>query len=219
MGDCSVHQQFQTLVEKELLPIIHIYGEAEHEPVTVSHIPAPWSLIGNGNYAAVFSRQEYDGFVVKIYASNRTGIEQEIEVYKKIGSHPSYSQLFGHGKNYLILKKLDGITLFNAVYRGVYIPKQVIKDIDKALFYAKTRGLNPSDVHGKNVVLHNGRGYVVDISDFLKEGQCSKWQDLRKAYNVIYAPLFQRFTFPVPFVILEWIRKGYRIYKNSRSHK
>ncbi len=214
-----MYRQLQVLVEKELLPIINIYGEMEHEPVTVSNIPKPWSLLGNGNYAAVFTRQDYDDFVVKIYASNRSGAEQEIEVYKQIGSHPAYSKLFANGENYLILKNLKGITLFNAVRKGIFIPKQVIKDIDEALQYAKTKGLNPFDVHGKNVVMDNGRGYVVDISDFLKKGICTKWKDLRKAYNHFYYPVFRRICFPVPFFILEWVRKGYRLYKNIKSRK
>ena len=60
--------------------------------------------------------------------------------------------------------------MYDAVQRGIKIPEQVIKDVNKALDYARSQGLNPYDVHGKNVMMKDGRGYVVDISDFYKEG-------------------------------------------------
>lgn len=45
----------------------------------------------------------------------------------------------------------------------------MILDINKALEYAREQGLTPCDVHGKNVMMEKGRGYVVDVSDFLKQ--------------------------------------------------
>ena len=33
----------------------------------------------------------------------------------------------------------------------------------------REQGLTPCDVHGKNVMMEKGRGYVVDVSDFLKQ--------------------------------------------------
>lgn len=40
--------------------------------------------------------------------------------------------------------------------------------------------MNPFDVHGKNIVMFDGRGYIVDVSDFYKQGTCRKWADLKK---------------------------------------
>ena len=150
--------------------------------------------------------------LVKIYASNRHGIKSEIEVYSKLGHHPSFSYLYGHGDNFLILKRLRGLTLFDAVRSGVFIPNKVIDDINLALLYSKKVGLNPQDVHGKNVIKHKGRGYVVDVSDFLKVGHCQKWEHLVKAYDKFYFPFFKRKCYPVPYFVLNGIRKGYQKY-------
>lgn len=34
-------------------------------------------------------------------------------------------------------------------------------------------------MHGRSLMLHRGRGLIVDISDFLKPEPCRAWQDLR----------------------------------------
>ncbi|MFP3345078.1 hypothetical protein R0J87_21605, partial [Halomonas sp. SIMBA_159] len=87
--------------------------------------------------------------------------EEEKEVYQRLGKHPAYSQCFYAEENCLILKRLQGVTLYDSVNRGLKIPKQVIKDIDSALDYAREQGLFPHDVHGKNVMMWQGKGYVV----------------------------------------------------------
>ncbi len=66
------------------------------------------------------------------------------------------------------MKRLKEITLYDAVHKGIKIPKQVILDINQALEYAREQGLTPAMFTGKNVMMEKGRGYVVDVSDFLK---------------------------------------------------
>jgi len=58
----------------------------------------------------------------------------------------------------------------------------------------------PHDVHGRNVMMLSGRGLVVDVSDFLDEETCSKWNDL-KAYYWLYRPLFSPFRLRVPYFV------------------
>jgi predicted Ser/Thr protein kinase len=212
-------EQLKHNVEKELLPTIYIYSKTPFDPVIVSNIPKNWTLVGKGNYAAVFLHSQFTNYVVKIYAENRPGLEEEIDVYKKLGNHASYSQIYAYGERYLILKTLFGITLYNAVNKGVFIPEQVIKDVDEALRYAITQRLNPIDIHGKNIMMHNERGYIVDVSDFLQTKQCRKWKDLRKAYYSFYKPFFSKCQFPIPMWGLNLLRKSYRYYNRYKRLK
>ncbi len=205
------------LIEKELLPQIHLTISSPFDPIIVTNQSNSWRTIGSGNYAGVFTHSSFPETVVKVYGRSPEELKKEIEVYKKLGKHESYSQLIGYGKTYLVLKKLDGITLFDALIKGIQIPDQVIKDIDQALEYARVVGLNPYDVHGKNVVMHEGRGYVVDVSDFYKQGRCRKWTDLKKAYNKVYRPFLYKYHPPIPFFMVEWIRKGYRQYRKMKK--
>ncbi|NMD68970.1 serine/threonine protein kinase [Bacillus sp. DNRA2] len=212
-----VTENYIRLIEEELLPHITLKADDLFEPIKVTNRSDSWKLLGNGNYAAVFYHKSKPDLVVKVYGRNHHELAKEVEVYNKIGKHQAFSQLLAHSDQYLVLKRLNGITLFNAVIKGVQIPNSVINDIDAALEYAKSVGLNPYDVHGKNVVMNGTKGFVVDISDFYKTGYCSKWDDLKKAYKWIYKPLLYRFHPPIPFVILDSVRKGYRKLKQMRS--
>jgi hypothetical protein len=209
--------EYICLVEGDLLPQIELTAVSPYNPILVINRSTSWQTIGSGNYAGVFAHDANPDLVVKVYGRNPEELKKEIDVYKKLGNHESYSSLFAYGKDYLVLKKLEGLTLFDAVVKGEPIHESVIQDIDAGLAYARSVGLNPYDVHGKNVVMDKGRGYIVDVSDFYKQGYCRKWSDLKKAYQMIYRPYIFRYHPPIPFFIVDGIRKGYRLYRKFKK--
>ena len=184
-----------------------------YNPVEVAKTPLPWQLLGRGNYAAVFTHSDYPNVVIKIYALNRLGWVEEVEAYKRLGEHPSFSQCLYAKDNWLILKRLHGITLYDCMHLGIKIPRQVIQDIDLALDYSKSKGLTPHDVHGRNVMMSKDKGLVVDISDFLDASPCRAWQDLKQAYYCLYLPFFSWHQLPVPYWFLDGVRNIYRYYR------
>lgn len=132
--------------------------------------------------------------VVKVYAPDVPGWAgawaEERAVYERLGAHPAFSVCLTAGPGWLALRRLDGLTLYDAVIAGRPIPAQVMRDIDAALAHARDRGLNPQDVHGRNVMVgSDGTGLVVDVSDFLRAGSCRKWRDVRLGYHLLYRPL------------------------------
>ncbi len=203
------------LIERELFQGLQIESEDPREPVVVYKLAEPWKVIGTGNYAAVLLHPDFPEQVVKIYAPGRGGLAKEAEVYLKLGKHPAYSECYYAGNRYLILKRLKGVTFYDCIQKGIRIPVQAMKDIDRALQYARERGLNPHDVHGKNVMLSGTRGQVVDVSDFLKEEPCVMWDDFKKAYEKLYVPLLYRRPFPVPQHVLNGIRRLYRVFRKK----
>jgi hypothetical protein len=203
-------------VEGGLLPALRLHSAHPHEPVVVESVPPPWQLVGAGNYAAVFAHPDYEAWVVKVYAPGREGIGDEACVYRALGAHPAFSEMLYEGERYLVLRRLRGVTLWDSVRRGIDVPERAVRDVDEALVYARSRGLNPMDVHGKNVMVHEGRGVVVDVSDFLRRGDCTRWSDLRRAYFALYAPLRPLYRLPVPLAALDAVRRGYRLYRGVR---
>jgi hypothetical protein len=202
------------LVRRELLPELRVESDSPHDPVRVHHVPRPWQLLGRGNYAAVVAHPDYPELVVKVYAPGRPGFEAEREVYRRLGDHPAYSRCFHAEDGFLILRRLHGVTLYDAVHRGLPIPPRAIQDIDEALAYARGRGLHPHDVHGRNVMMQGGRGLVVDVSDFLKADEdCTKWDDLKTAYRRVYRPVFMRLRLRVPYWLLDLVRLAYRLFR------
>lgn len=209
-------KDYVNLIDTELLPNINLSMLNPFDPIVVDNRSISWKTVGCGNYAGVFLHESYPDLVVKVYGRNHEELVNEIGVYQKLGNHETFSRLYAYGENYLVLKKLEGITLFNALIKGIKIPKLVIEDIDEGLAYARSVGLNPFDVHGKNVVMFEGRGYIVDVSDFYKQGYCRKWDDLKKAYYKIYRPLLYKYHPPIPFSVVDGIRKGYRMYRRMK---
>lgn len=201
-------------VIKKLVDTVKIASINPYNPVVVLQTPQPWQLLGAGNYAGVFQHPNYNSVVVKIYAPGRIGWEEEVEVYRRLGSHQAFSQCFYAEPNWLVLKKLNGVTFYDCLHLGLKIPKQVIKDIDLALEYATSKGLKPHDVHGRNVMMSEDKGLVVDVSDFLNSSPCGAWQDLKKAYYWLYLPLFSWHHLPVPYWLLDLIRRSYRFYRS-----
>ncbi|MEL6399671.1 MAG: serine/threonine protein kinase [Cyanobacteria bacterium J06626_4] len=202
--DCTV---------QDLLPQVHLESLDPHHPVVVHQVPPPWRCLGTGNYAAVFEHPDYPDQVVKVYAPGRPGIEDEREVYRRLGEHPAFSRCDASGDTFLVLKRLHGVTLYDCLQRGVAIPPQVIRDIDAALDYARRRGLFPHDVHGRNVMMADGHGLVVDISDFLKATPCRAWTDVKRAYQWVYRPLILPLRLRVPYFLLDGVRAAYRLFR------
>lgn len=200
-------------IRQILLPGVKIASLDPHNPVVVHYVPPPWQVLGTGNYAAVFYHPDFPDQVVKVYAPGRSGQQEEIQVYRRLGPHPAFSQLLYAGDEFLVLKRLHGITLYNAMHLGIPIPKQVIQDIDEALRYARQRGLFPHDVHGRNVMMQDGRGLVVDVSDFLHQETCSAWKDLKTAYYWLYRPFLSPLRVRVPYFMLDLVRLVYRLWR------
>jgi hypothetical protein len=201
-------------ITKKLVNTVKIISIDPYSPVKADLIPQPWQLLGTGNYAAVFAHPHYKHIVVKIYAPGRSGWAEEVEVYRRLGYHPAFSQCFYAEPNWLILKRLNGITLYDCIHLGYQIPPQVIKDIDLALEYARSKGLTPHDVHGRNVMMSENKGLVVDISDFLDSSPCWAWHDLKKAYHWLYRPLFSWHRLSMPYWVLDAVRGSYRCYRS-----
>jgi hypothetical protein len=198
-------------VEAELLPAARLESLHPGEPVVAHQVPDGWDLVGTGNYAAVFAHPSCPAWVVKVYAPGRPGIEDEAEVYARLGEHPAYSRCAHVGAGYLVLLRLHGVTLFDQLRRGLPIPPSAIDEIDRALDHARAVGLFPHDVHAKNVMIDaGGRGLVVDVSDFRHVVPCTRWDDLKRAYRWLYRPLLGWRSIPLPLWLLDAVRRAYR---------
>lgn len=203
-------------IRRELLPGLLIESAAPHrDPVVARRVPAPWVLLGAGNYAAVLCHPGHPDLVAKVYAPGRPGLEEEAEVYRRLGSHPAFSECLYAGEGFLVLGRIRGETLYDRLRLGLPIPERVIEDVDGALLYARTRGLRPHDVHGRNVMVQEGRGLVVDVSDFLREEACPAWADTKRAYHWLYRPILRPLGLRVPYPVLEVARRLHRRLRRS----
>lgn len=199
------------LIKNKLIPQVILESINPKDPIIVRNIPEGWHILGRGNYAGVFYHDKFPQYAVKIYAPGRPGIEKESKVYKMLGNHQSFSTCYYACSRFLILKRLYATTLYDCLKKGIFIHEKIIQDINEAIMYVRHKGLNPHDIHFKNVGIQDGKGIIIDVSDFLENDNCYLWYDCEKFYRKLYKKL--PFIIPLPDFILNMGRKLYRFYK------
>ncbi|MFJ8268705.1 serine/threonine protein kinase [Peribacillus asahii] len=191
---------------------ISISSNPNNEPVSIHGSSDHLRCIGIGTDAAVFQSLENQAYAFKMYADDKIAkIQIEKKVYELLGSSPYFSTCFGFKDNYLILSFEEGITLYDCLLQGIPVPKQIIKDVDHAREYARQKGLNPRDIHLKNVFLQNGRAKIIDVSEYVQPGNDLRWEHLKKAYYQYYHLIEGK---PIPLRLMETIRKRYNQRNN-----
>lgn len=209
-------------MEKDLEKVIHslskmnVISNPNNEPVTINGGEEDLKCIGIGTDAAVFQSNYAPAYAFKLYAKDKTAkVEKEESVYRKLGDSPFFSTCFGSYDNCLVLSYEEGKTLFDCILEGIHIPEQVIKDVEEAREYARSKGLNPRDIHLKNILLQNGRAKIIDVSEYTMSGNDFRWEHLKKGYEQYYHLIDGK---SVPIGVVETVRKWYnRRGKNSSS--
>ncbi|WP_043932404.1 serine/threonine protein kinase [Bacillus sp. EB01] len=200
------------IVAEKHLSKISVSSNPNNEPVSIHGNSNHLKCIGIGTDAAVFQSIDLPAYVFKLYADDKIQKAQiEAEVYEVLGDSPYFSTCFGNKDNYLVLNFEGGVTLYDCLLQGISIPKQVIEDVDQARKYVREKGLNPRDIHLKNILLQNGRAKIIDVSEYVQPGNDMRWEHLKKAYDQYYHLINGK---PVPLLLIETIRKGYNHRKN-----
>jgi len=144
-------------------------------------------FIGKGRSAYVF-KIKAENLVLKVFFSPHEHLaKQEAEIYKALEDNSYYPNLYDSGNGYLVIDYIEGNTLFDCLVKGIVIQEEQIKEIDKALLLARKRGLNPSDIHLRNIFLtKDGKINIIDVARFRQGKKCKQWDDLKTAYLSFY---------------------------------
>ena len=198
--------------EKELRGV-KVSSTGENELVSLKGNSDAFTCIGVGTDAAVFRFLQLPHLAFKVFSDDKVDKkDQEIEVYLKLGRSEYFPEYYGSGSNFLVISYEEGITLHDCLLKGIYIPPQVVHDVDNARHYASKRGLNPRDIHLKNILLHEGRAKILDVSEYMKSGNDNRWQYLKDGYHEHYHLIAGK---AIPLWILETVRKWYNQEKSE----
>lgn len=145
------------------------------------------TLIGTGRSAFVF-RIHASNKVIKVFFPAFSHLaKEEAEIYKKLQGISYYPSVYEVGLNYIVMEYIEGLTLFECMARGTVITSAHLKEIDYALALASNQGLNPSDIHLRNIfITPNGTIRIIDVARFRQTKDCSQWGNLKRAYNQFY---------------------------------
>ncbi|UHA73432.1 serine/threonine protein kinase [Paenibacillus sp. 481] len=178
-----------------------------NDPVTIVGEADDLRCIGIGTDAAVFVYEHMPNYAYKLYATEALPKkEAEMEVYSALVGNPYFPEFYGSGDKYVAISHESGLTLYDCLLLGVPIPRQVIDDVEVARTFVREKGLNPRDIHLKNVLLQNGRGKVLDVSEYIQPGNDKRWEHLVWAYDNVY-PLIEGKKMPI--WVLDAVKNGY----------
>ncbi len=191
---------------------IEFHANPDNELVTIEKIPSELKLVGYGTDAVVVQHPDFPDKVFKVFADDRLyKIDQEFKVYQMLGDSPYFARCNGRGENYLLLSYEQGPTLYECLREGIEIPEQAVLDVEKGREEARKKGLNPRDIHLKNVILQQGRAKLMDVSEYLKPGNDKRWDYLVEGYYELY-PLIRGRKIPA------WLMESVKMmYKHNRS--
>lgn len=196
----------KNLVE-EALKHIEIRSNLNNEPVTIEGHSDYLDCIGLGTDAAVFQIHDAPSYAVKVYAVDKTEkVTIEKNVYERIGDSKFFPTFYEDGSNFLIISYEAGITLYDCIINGIHIPEQVVQDVEEARVQLREKGLNPRDIHLKNILFHNGRVKIIDVSEYLKPGNDHRWEYLTRGYKEFYHLIDER---QIPQWMIETVRKWF----------
>jgi predicted Ser/Thr protein kinase len=192
---------------------LKIQANKENEPVLVKNSPDELQCIGIGTDAAVFRNMQVPSYAFKVFADDKKiKMVTEQQVYKQLGETHYFPTCFGSGSNYLVLSYEKGMTLYDCLIKGIHIPKQVIQDVEDARAFVYSKGLNPRDIHLKNILMHENRGKLIDVSEYRNPGNDMRWDYLKKGYDEYYQLIDGK---AVPLWIVETVKRWYNQSKSN----
>lgn len=202
----------------ESLSKIEVFSNSNNDPVTVSGDTGELKCIGMGTDAAVFQSLTVPTYAFKLYAKDKLNkVKIEADVYQRLGNSPFFPKFFASYDECLVLSYEEGKTLYDCIVQGVHIPKQAINEVERAREYVRAKGLNPRDIHLKNVLLQNGRVKIIDVSEYKLPGNDFRWEHFKKGYEQYYHLVDGH---AIPLWLVEKIRKRYNHYgANSSSNE
>lgn len=186
---------------------IKVVSNPHNEVVTVCNMADDVRCIGVGTDAAVFQSVHQPKYAFKIYAEDkRDKVAIESSVYQTLGDVSYFPHCFATTEKGLVLSYEAGKTLYDCIVEGIHIPARVVDAVEEARDYIRSRGLNPRDIHLKNIILQDGQVKIIDVSEYQKTGDDFRWEHLQKAYKQYYHLIDGR---AVPLWLVEAIRKRY----------
>lgn len=196
---------------------IKVFSNPNNDPVTISGEANDLKCIGVGTDAAVFQFLSAPAYAFKIYAKDKLHkVKVEANVYQLLEDSPFFSTCFASYDEYLVLGYEEGTTLFDCILQGIHIPEQVVNEVEDAREYVRNKGLNPRDIHLKNILLQNGRAKIIDVSEYTLQGNDFRWEHLKKGYEQYYHLIDGN---SVPFWLVETIRKWYNQRGKNSSYE
>ncbi len=170
------------------------------------------TLIGKGRSAYVFALTEGGRkMALKVFFPEyQATAVKEAAIYEKLAGSAFYPDIYETGDSFILMEYIKGETFYNCLKKGIAISDNMIQQVEEALSDARAAGLNPSDIHLRNLILtETGAVRVIDVARFEQTKTCTQWNDLKSAYHSLY----KKPIFPKRFRVFGWRSSHFYIRK------
>jgi predicted Ser/Thr protein kinase len=158
-------------------------------------------LAGTGRSAFVFRIKSTNKAIKVFFPEFEYIAKEEAEIYQALHDISYFPSIYDSGLNFFVMDYIDGHTLFECMTHGKIITSAHIKEVDYALSLASKRGLNPSDIHLRNIfITSNDEITIIDVARFRQTKDCRQWDNLKKAYHQVYTRRFFAKKLPAPLL-------------------
>lgn len=144
-------------------------------------------LVGTGRSAFAFRIKCSDKVIKIFFPSCEYIAREEAEIYTSLEGIHYFPCIHEAGLNYVVMDYIEGDTLFDCITHGRVITTDHIKEIDLALALASETGLNPSDIHLRNIFITPADEIkLIDVARYRQMKDCPQWSNLKKAHRQFY---------------------------------
>ncbi|WP_252503027.1 protein kinase family protein [Sporosarcina sp. Marseille-Q4943] len=165
--------------------------------------------VGTGRSAFVFKIKSTMKAMKVFFPACSHIAKEEAGIYGELQDIVYYPSVYASGVNFIVIDFIEGLTLFDCIVQGKVIERTHIAEIDHALSLATARGLNPSDIHLRNILITIDNDVkIIDVARFRQKKDCQQWDNLKRAYRQFYCKRF--FPKEIPAVFLNTIAWLYK---------
>lgn len=150
--------------------VFELVQDVKFKTTKVIHQPKEFTLVGRGRSAAVFRIGSENRAVKVFYPAFHHLAAKEAEVYRRLNNTFYFPAFLEEGANYIIVEYLSGVTFYDCLVKGLEITPRMVDGVDQALDFAKSKGLNPSDIHLGNIIFTNKKEIkIIDVVRFTQD--------------------------------------------------
>jgi len=152
-----------------------------------------YPLLGEGLNGKVYEFEDYAVKVFKPDAAER----KDAFLLSRLSGHASFPRVHYREEGWMIVDKVNGPTLWQALQGGEKLKGRLYDQIEEAVEYCYARGIIPDDLHLNNIMVdQEGRVKVVDVGRFFRAQQSAAHKEAlaENLEMVKYCGLFRFFS-------------------------
>lgn len=159
---------------KQAFSMDHEAIEHLREMITNGKIAEHYSLLGEGVSGKVY---EFENYAIKVFKKDSSENDDFI-MLNHLHNHPGFPTLHYKEEKFMVVDKVSGYTLGQAMKSGDQLSDQAFKQIEMYVADCYRDGIIPHDLHLNNIMIDKENNIkIIDVGRFFYTSQKEKYTD------------------------------------------